>query len=516
MRRLVVVSALGLLLSAVAALPAAAATTVTLAEDHVGEYVISSASNFTLNCNGFAIRPASPADTFGVLIIDSTNVTVKNCDISGFKIGVSVEESSSAVSIRNNHIHHNDWKGVQLVSVSGNEVRNNLVVDNLVSPGEDEPLSFGIELQHADNNAVSGNTVTGHKNEQINLFGSDSNEVRGNTVMGGQAGIVLPESSSNLVQDNSAGGYLFGGFGVGQAGNDNTLKGNHADGDGNGFGFTVHGSTGNLLKGNTAIDGIIGFSLDWAAAFNTLEGNEASGNDIQFAVESSLESGVLAHSEGNVLSNNVASGGFIGFFVRSSEDTTLRNNSASGALGNGFSIEGSDMDSDYYRSNGAILTSNTATGNGNRGFMVSDSWDVTLSGNQATDNAERGFLIRQGSDRSTIENNVAEGNGDDGILVRDSTGTTVRNNRTRRNVSSGLAIWNMTGATVTSNRSDRNGGGFSVYVTDEAPSVSVLSQNTACHNEEFDGVDWSLSLGETDTATWINNMLCDGLFIVQP
>jgi len=172
-------------------------TDATLTEDHSGPIDVM-ADNVTLDCDGHTVTGSGTGH--GIDVDYRTGVTVRNCTVSGF--------------------------------------------------------DMGIDLQTSDGNVVTGNTVTGNSGDGIHLSFSDNNTVTGNeahdngangfSLNGGSTGNTFTDNTAN---DNGLDGFLsWESWG-------NTYTANAASGNGGwGFAFApgVNAYSRNYCTGNRA------------------------------------------------------------------------------------------------------------------------------------------------------------------------------------------------------------------------------------------------------------------------
>ena len=183
------------------------------------------ADDITLNCKGHTLT--GNGTNIGIRLDGVSGVTVKNCHVSDFGIGFSLQGSS------------------------GNTLKENAATGN-TSPG-----SGAYTLRSGSNgNTLKENTATGNS---------------------GRGFLVGSGSSENTLKENIATGNNFRGFDLGGDSNDNTFKGNVAIDNGS-AGFVVSdGATGNVLKGNVSTrSSFEGFAI--FSSGNTLKGNTADLN----------------------------------------------------------------------------------------------------------------------------------------------------------------------------------------------------------------------------------------------
>ena len=120
---------IGVVVLVLALAPAASATSgtlfvasdTTLTEDHNGSIVIAE-NNVTLDCAGFQV--IGPDQLDGIHLQGRSGVTVQNCHVGGFLVGIKLDGSSGNYIIGNTSTG-NDGNGIFLSDSSGNVVRDN-------------------------------------------------------------------------------------------------------------------------------------------------------------------------------------------------------------------------------------------------------------------------------------------------------------------------------------------------------------------------------------------------------
>lgn len=365
----------------------------TLRDDHQGSVEIE-ADDVTLDCAGHTISgPGTRAEDeygfVGILLDGRTNVTVKNCRVSGFDYGILLTARLGSGS-------------------DGNRVIDNAAFGNRLD---------GLRVSESEHNVLAGNNASSNGEHGFALLG-DSNVVTRNEAFGnGGDGFVVGEEhrnivfSANLSRGNQAYGFAVvgtdhtlvrntaannGGHGFGIADNSISVRQNRAvHNEVDGFaivkgsrhiafhgntsirnrdhGFLILG-TGHTFVGNEAIEnGLVGFAVDPKGGANTFEGNVATGNRIH------------------------------GFQVAGSRGNTLIRNTAANNGAVGFSLELS--------ARGNVLFRNLARNNGEDGFRtMQDSTRNTFTRNVAFDNRWIGFRAEAGL--NSFSNNRACRNGE--------------------------------------------------------------------------------------------------------
>jgi len=191
------------------AIPSAFATSGTLTitsdtkltEDHNGNIVIG-ADNVILDCKGFSVIGTGSGN--GISLSSRTGVTVKNCTVMDFNVGI------------------------RFLNSDNNTLEKNTANDN----------SRGIRFLNSDNNTLEKNTANGNSNNGIDIRNSDENTLEKNTVENNVRDGFLVNSVSNdntftknNSNDNGGFGILDFSSGTGTAGTTNTYNKNECSGN---------------------------------------------------------------------------------------------------------------------------------------------------------------------------------------------------------------------------------------------------------------------------------------------
>jgi hypothetical protein len=210
-----------------------------------GYAITINTNNVTIDCNGFKVGGlgAGPnTSAFGIVAGNRFHVTVRNCTVRGFNMGIWLSASTASSAgdhvVEDNRVDGNTHYGIN-VAGDGSIVRRNLVtnsgasgnccqvvgiygaysvyvLDNTIS-GVDSAPSYarGIEVGNnsasVDGNRISG--VTGATPSGIVSAGSGHLTLRGNHVLGdGAAGSygIYCSDGSGVVKDNEINGFSTG------------------------------------------------------------------------------------------------------------------------------------------------------------------------------------------------------------------------------------------------------------------------------------------------------------------
>lgn len=112
------------------------------------------ADDVVLDGQGYTINGGGAPSSYGILIVSSNNVTLKNLNISGYSYGIR-GESPTNVRIENNTISGNSGYGIYLFFYSSdNIITNNTISDN----GE-----IGVYLYLTNNTIIEYNNISGQE-----------------------------------------------------------------------------------------------------------------------------------------------------------------------------------------------------------------------------------------------------------------------------------------------------------------------------------------------------------------
>ncbi|HEY0661201.1 MAG TPA: right-handed parallel beta-helix repeat-containing protein [Lysobacter sp.] len=124
-----------------------------------GAAITVATNNVTIDCNDFKVGGLAAGDgtnTSGIKGTAVQNVTVRNCNVRGFLVGVLLLSSWGSV-VEHNRLDGNTYAGIE---IQGNYtiVRDNVVTDTGGRPGAGS--AYGILVAHGHNVTVQRNVVT--------------------------------------------------------------------------------------------------------------------------------------------------------------------------------------------------------------------------------------------------------------------------------------------------------------------------------------------------------------------
>ena len=290
---LVAAGLLSLLATAVFALPGGATSGIltitadtTLSEDHQGEIVID-ADGVTLDCDGYKV--VGSGEENGIKISERSDVTLRDCRVSGFVRGVLVNVSSQ-IDLQGNEASRNEW-GFWIADSDHVRAASNTASDNsqngfLLGNADDGLLSGnralrnglnGFGFNDSDREVLSSNLSEDNAERGFFLRTSRGTILENNVARRNETGFVLEESPDSAVQENLAsdnridgfflasvdGGHLYGNSATGNAhsgfhideSSDVVFSANHAEGNGTGA-FRVRSSSDLEFSENIIVTGL--------------------------------------------------------------------------------------------------------------------------------------------------------------------------------------------------------------------------------------------------------------------
>ncbi|NOQ38246.1 hypothetical protein GQ472_05135, partial [archaeon] len=138
---------------------------------------------------------------------DLKNVTIKNCAIDNFHIGIYADKYYySTHSMENLYLDNlsvsNNYYGIYMkVPVYSSTIKNATVYNSDF---------YGIYLYGYDDGLIADNTIYSNYNNGLNLYGSDNNEITGNTAFAnGGGGISVSSSYNNTMRNNTMAGNSY-------------------------------------------------------------------------------------------------------------------------------------------------------------------------------------------------------------------------------------------------------------------------------------------------------------------
>jgi parallel beta-helix repeat protein len=153
----------------------------------------------SLDCAGHRIVGGDASGQYGVYGTSVTGISVQNCTIERFEVGIRMR-TATAATIVNNVIQHNTAYGIELTQSSTGA----LIQGNTITNNSDEGCHLSGPTDRDAAHRIVDNVVTNNSVEGLYLLNSDGNTIESNTISGhGTAGIYLTSSERNTITGNT-------------------------------------------------------------------------------------------------------------------------------------------------------------------------------------------------------------------------------------------------------------------------------------------------------------------------
>jgi parallel beta-helix repeat protein len=407
----------------------------------------------------------------GIVIANVTKAKIDGNIVLRLGAGATAIHLAGAVTrseVNGNTLFGGDQAGVGIhldqMLVTSPDAGNKISGNTLTGVGDVFnvlPVSFihGIELDSASQNTIIGNSVTFAVESGIALTSSDSNTISSNSVS--DTGLrVFPVPQVGISLSNSDGNVL----------SKNITNGNKT------CGILIDGSSGNMLKQNTA-----DFNDDAFASGIQLQNanqNKLIGNTTNF---NTIDGISFAESSGNVVSGNSSSANLVGFDLTNASTNTFSGNTASGNFDAGFGASNMSNNNTFMKN--TVNNTNTVTGSGSVGIEVSGNSNV-VKGNMVIGTLGIGIVVS--GQMATVSNNIVKNNQGDGIQLSQLTSSLISGNVIMNNDGDGIdADATTSGNTISGNMAMGNGqavGGFDLFDASTGTGTAMTA-NTWLNNK---------------------------------
>ncbi|HSB46903.1 MAG TPA: right-handed parallel beta-helix repeat-containing protein [Candidatus Bilamarchaeum sp.] len=455
-------------------------------------------SNVVLDCMGFSITNQTNLSVpSGAVVVDNlppsaplTNITVKNCAISGFDVGIAASVVGSSL-IQNNTVWDGTLYGIGYGTSSlDSQFIGNTVHDISRAPGFPAPLApyQGFFLSAGVNGTFVNNSAYGNLGDGFHLeSGSDYNRFTGNAAFGnGGYGFGINSSSFNTLEGNTAynnsrGFYLYSSSGSNLT--NNTAFSNAGPGFFDG-GFYLESSSNNSMANNTAHDNAVGIFLTGSDG-NAVRDSEIFNNVGGFRLQDASDGNTV---ENNAIYNNSDAGAYLLF----SSNNTFASNEVYGCPNTGVTVA---------FESGDVFAGNDLHDNGLAWNLLVQfvSYSV-FSGNTLHGNSVSGLMVFQ-SFLNNFSSNEIYGNGADGMTLSEANNNLFLQNSIHDNPGHGINGLSSSFNNLTGNSVFENGRDGILF----ADSFSVFSHNRIADNAIHDNGWNGIELVKTDNNTLENN-----------
>ncbi|HEY0661025.1 MAG TPA: right-handed parallel beta-helix repeat-containing protein [Lysobacter sp.] len=169
-----------------------------------GDAILVTTNNVTIDCNSFKIGglAAGPGSLArGIRAVNRLNVTVRQCTVRGFHVGVTLFGGGHLVE--DNRLEQNLYQAVYLQG-EGNIVRRNQALDTGGATGGTSAAAFYVQGDVIDNTIAGVYTDAPGNGTGMYAYG-DGNEISGNRIRGlvGNGVAIAAAGAAMTVRDNA-------------------------------------------------------------------------------------------------------------------------------------------------------------------------------------------------------------------------------------------------------------------------------------------------------------------------
>jgi len=422
-------------------------------------------------------------DAGQVILVNCTNITVENLDLSNTYVGVSLFKTEESV-ISNNTVSNN-WCGIALDYSS-----NNTIIGNNASSNED-----GIRLWDSINNTITGNNAS-NNGCGICLWDSRNNIITGNNASNNWCyGICLFSACNNTFTNNAVSNNDYGGICLSYSGCNNNIIGNTFVNNG----LCVGDSYQNTVENNTVNGKPLVYLVDTSDSEVTDAGQVILVNCSNVTVEnldlSNTCVGIeLCKTNDSIISNNtVSNNNMYGIILWDSGNSTLTGNNVSNNGEGGIylinSCSNNNIIDNTFVNNGLfswLFLSNTVKGNTVNGKPL-----VYLEDTSDTEVTDAGQVILVNCNNITVEN-LDLSNTCVGIGLYKTHDSIISNNTVSNNMR-GIHLIDSCNSIITGNNVSNNG----------EVGIRRESNNNKFYLNNF--INNSLSVGSSSTSNILNS-----------
>ena len=523
-------------------------------------------SNVVFDCNGFNITNNGtflyPDNALGIQLNGSlTNVTVKNCRVSGYSAGIYVYNSSGNQLINNTEF--NNSEGVHISFSYSDNVSSNTAYNN----------SAGIDINGSSQNILVRDSKAYNNSAGFYLTGTSNNQFVNNSAYNNTHGFQLSDTASCLFENNTAltntlngfhlvgssynnfttnnaTGNLYDGFYLIASSNSSRFNGNNASNNhNNGFessasyetyigniainntfnGFAIFANSSNLSDNSAWNNPQSCFYLSSGASFNNLTRNNATKCSSGFKVESTTNTNILVLNRAvnntiygfwlisaskQIVDSDYAYNNSYGFMSSTGSSNNFTNNNA---YLNQYGFYSSSTSNNLFRYNNAfnstqegfhlgslanncVLEYNNATNSTLNGYFLFASSGCNLTGNNAFNNTN-GFSLDGGSGNNKIASCHSNSNSQYGFVIIFGSGNTIDSSTAYYNNNQAYRL-EYPSNNITNSVGFRNGNG--VFV-DAGGSSNIWLVNNTMDNATAGGGSFGFRVDSSSGVTFINN-----------
>jgi parallel beta-helix repeat protein len=346
----------------------------------------------------------------GIHLMNSSAIVLGGNKVDGGTFGIRVY-NSSPVQIYDNQVSRSTYE-LYLMDSSAVEAQNcffrdgtfGVVLENCTqsvvrgSTSENNVRAFG--LGESSGNAIVENNILDSNDSALELIYSPGNNLASNKIAGSPKGIIMVDSSRNVLENNSLQDVDWALYveGSNQEGFDNSIsKSNVVDGKPIAY---YYGQSGKVIEGEELAHLTLAYCNGFTVTDNFIT------NDAIF---------LFGSHDNQILENNVSS--CYGMRLLDSKGNVITQNVLNSNRYSGIFLVNSESNE---------ISGNTARGNNQMGISLFNSSQNTLSGNTFDHNFETGIWFNISHDNQVLLNNIS--NNPVGMLVLNSAENQVYHN----------------------------------------------------------------------------------------
>jgi PGF-pre-PGF domain-containing protein len=161
--------------------------------DDDGTCFVIEANDTVFDCAGFTVDGDSDTDGFGFFVNNTNNVTIKNCNISQFNVGIFLGNGNNH-TVTNVTSTYNAREGIYLLSSNFNTLANLTLSSN---------TQEGLQLNLSANNTFTTATVTQNGLDGIYLIADSENNTFSDVVSNSNTLYGIKINSNNTLVNNA-------------------------------------------------------------------------------------------------------------------------------------------------------------------------------------------------------------------------------------------------------------------------------------------------------------------------
>lgn len=428
-----------------------------------------SADNITLDCHGYAILGKKGSISggwyIGINIEANKNITVKNCIISNFSIGINATMTNDSSFVNNtivNPINDTNKGGIRLYNATNINITDSTFYNNTWGPSS--TIRRGVYLIGSTGVLIKNNTFL--KNDGIEIDGGSMNNITNDSFYK-SSWIHLDSGNYVNITDNNL---------------TNTSIGSYYN--------NYSRIENNRIYNSSVLGGLGQTSIDLSGGmYNVVKDNKIYGpnNDILRATDESHDT---------IEYNNVT--GYAGLEAEDSTDVTFSHNNIN------CSSVGIRVGGDYFSEGIKINNNEIFNAADVGGIFLLSAENTNISDNDLHSNNYGVYFQEETITNNTvISNNKIHDNTVNGILLTGDTYTLISNNNFSNN---NLAEINLTGGSyITISTNNITNTTYSGIFADYGAS-NVNITNNSMFNITYDGIYSVNSTNLTVQNNYFNNM----------